>query len=60
MKAILILLVGLFAIVSIGQAITLKEMDNKINDLQTRLYTCVEWNEVFVQMAFNRKEEKCS
>lgn len=58
MKAGLALLLGMFAIISIGQAITLKEMDNKINDLETRLYTCVEWNEVFMQMAFNQKEEK--
>ena len=58
MKAGLILLLVVFAIISIGQAITLKEMDNKINDLQTRLYTCVEWNEVFMQMAFNEKEQQ--
>ena len=58
MKAGLMLLLGVFAIISIGQAITLKEMDNKINDLQTRLYTCVEWNELFMQMAFNEKEQQ--
>ena len=57
MKAGLILLV-VFAIISIGQAITLKKMDNKINDLQTRLYICIEWNEVFMQMAFNKKEQQ--
>ena len=58
MKAGLMLLLGVFAIISIGQAITLKKMDNKINDLQTRLYMCIEWNELFIQMAFNEKEQQ--